>query len=279
MSRALGDANNPPGRDHYAGAAIYLETDDGVTGVSLGNAGQVGAIKNMAQMLLIGRDPRGVVGHWQRMVDFVFKDGNRGNATEVIASLDIALWDLKAKINNEPLWKTLGASSRNVKAYASGIDSPLTDDEIADFYKKQAAVGIAIGKLKVGLDNETDLRRMQIMHDALAESGRDPVILIDSNEYWSPKQAIQNISYFEQHFDIFWAEEPARRWDYTGLRKVSQSVKAAVATGENLDDMNDFRNLIVNEAADVLQIGRGTTGITGAMMVAHMAQGLICLFP
>ena len=273
MSRRLGDANNPPGRDGYAGAAVYLDTDEGVTGVSLGGAGQVGAITAMAENLLVGRDPRGVVGHWQRMVDFVFKGGNRGNVTEIIATLDIALWDLKAKLNDEPLWKTLGASSRSVKAYASGIDSPLSDEEIADFYGQQAKRGIAIGKLKVGLDNDTDLRRIQVMHDALAESGKSPVILIDSNEYWSPKQAIQNISYFEKHFDIFWAEEPARRWDYVGLRKVSQGVKAAVATGENLDNMSDFRNLIANEAADVLQIGRGTTGITGAMMVAHMAQG------
>ena len=97
--------------------------------------------------------------------------------------------------------------------------------------------------------------------------------MIDSNEYWSPKQAIQHIAYFERHHDIFWAEEPARRWDYAGLRKVSEAVNAAVATGENLDDAADFRALIAHQAADVLQIGVGTGGITGALRVAHMADG------
>ena len=273
MARSNGDANHPPGRGRYAAVAIFLDSDVGLTGVALGNPSQAAAIHAMANNLLVGRDPRGVIGLWQRMADFAFKGGNRGAITEVIGALDVALWDLKAKANDEPLWKTLGASSRNVKAYASGIDLSLDDAEIRDFYEGQAARGIAIGKLKVGLDREADLRRIGIMSEALATSGREPVLLIDSNEYWSPKQAIQHIRYFERHYDIFWAEEPARRWDYSGLRKVSQAVNAAVATGENLDDAADFRALIEHRVADVLQIGVGTGGITGAMRVAQRADG------
>ncbi len=273
MARPIGDANNPRGRDLNAGLAVFLEADNGLTGVALGDPGQQAAIHAMAENLLFGRDPRGVVGLWGRMADFAFKGGNRGAITDVIGALDVALWDLKAKANDEPLWKTLGASSRAVKAYASGIDLPLNDEEIRAFYEGQAARGIRIGKLKVGLDREGDLRRIGIMKEALATSGRAPILLIDSNEYWSPKQAIQHIRYFERHHEIFWAEEPARRWDYTGLRQVSQSVNAAVATGENLDDAADFRALIAHQAADILQIGVGTGGITGAMRAAQMADG------
>lgn len=273
MARPIGDANNPRGRDHYAALAVFLDADNGLTGVSLGNPAAARDIHAMAENLLFGRDPRGVVGLWGRMADFAFKGGNRGAITDVIGALDVALWDLKAKANGEPLWKTLGASSRAVKAYASGIDLCLNDDEIRAFYQKQAARGIRIGKLKVGLDREGDLRRIGIMREALAAAGREPILLIDSNEYWSPKQAIQHIRYFERHHDIFWAEEPARRWDYSGLRQVSQSVNAAVATGENLDDAADFRPLIAHQAADILQIGVGTGGITGAMRVAQMAHG------
>ena len=273
MARPIGDANNPRGRDQYAALAVFLDTDAGLTGVALGNPSAASDIHALAENLLVGRDPRGVVGLWQRMADFAFKGGNRGAITDVIGTLDVALWDLKAKANDEPLWKTLGASSRNVKAYASGIDLCLNDEKIRAFYESQAACGICIGKLKVGLDREGDLRRIDIMREALATSGRDPILLIDSNEYWSPKQAIQHIRFFERHHEIFWAEEPARRWDYTGLRQVSQSVNAAVASGENLDDAADFRALIAYQAADVLQIGVGTGGITGALRVAQMADG------
>ena len=157
------------------------------------------------------------------MVDLAFKDGNRGIMSQAISALDIALWDLKAKANEEPLWKTLGASTRRVKAYASGIDLPLSDNEVRDYYEAMARKGISAGKLKVGLDREMDLRRLQIMHDALALSGKKPVLTVDVNEYWSPKQAIRHIRFFEEHFDITWVEEPARRWDYMGLRRVSRA--------------------------------------------------------
>ena len=273
MERPIGDANSPRGRALNAGLALFLDTDSGLTGVALGDPGAEARLHAMTRDLLLGRDPRGVVGLWQRMANFAFKGGNRGAITDAIAALDLALWDLKAKANDEPLWKTLGASSRAVKAYASGIDLSLDDDGIRQFYERQAARGIAIGKLKVGLDREADLRRIGIMREALATSGKDPVLLIDSNEYWSPKQAIQHIRYFERHHELFWAEEPARRWDVKGLRKVSDSVNAAVATGENLDDAADFRPLIEARAADILQIGIGTGGITGALRVAHMADG------
>ena len=273
MARPIGDANHPTGRRQFAALAVFLDCDSGLTGVALGNPSQEAALRAMTKDLLVGRDPRGVIGLWRRMADFAFKGGVRGDITDVIGTLDVALWDLKAKANDEPLWKTLGASSRAVKAYASGIDLSLNDDEIRSFYQRQAARGIAIGKLKVGLDREADLRRIGIMRAALATSGREPILLIDSNEYWSPKQAIQHIRYFERHFEIFWAEEPARRWDYSGLRKVSDAVNAAVATGENLDDAADFRALIEHRAADILQIGVGTGGITGAWRVAQMADG------
>ena len=132
MARAIGDANSPRGRGINAGLAVFLDTDEGLTGVALGNPAQAGAIESMARNLLFGQDPRGVIGLWQRMADFAFKGGNRGAITDVIGALDVALWDLKAKASDEPLWKTLGASSPRVRAYASGIDLPLTDEEIRD---------------------------------------------------------------------------------------------------------------------------------------------------
>ena len=167
----------------------------------------------------------------------------------------------------------MGASTRKVKAYASGIDLCLSDDELRVYYEGMARKGISAGKLKVGLDREMDLRRIGIMADALALSGKQPVLTIDANEYWSPKQAIRHIRFFEEQFDITWAEEPARRWDYWGLRRVSQGIRAAVATGENLDEIGDFIPLIANEAVDIVEVGMGTTGITGAMQVADLAYG------
>lgn len=272
LARKLGDANFPEGRQAWSAMAVFLDTDEGLTGVAIGGIGARDVIHSF-EPLILGQDPRGVRGLWKKMVDHVFKGGNVGIINDAISTIDVALWDLKAKANNEPLWRTLGASEPRVKAYASGIDLPLSDQEIAEFYGRMAAKGVSAGKLKIGLDMDFDLRRIQIMKDALSKASKRPNLMVDINEYWSPKQAIRHIREIEEQFELTWVEEPARRWDYRGLRLVSRSIKAAVATGENLDNIGEFLPLIEQEAVDVVEIGVGTTGITGCMQVAEMAYG------
>ena len=265
--RAIGDANGPYGSKRLPGSFLEIFTDEGITGYSLIGNGYVEKLFP----LLEGKDPRSVIGLWKEMNDLVFKGGNEGERCDAISAIDLALWDLKAKIADQPLWKLLGSSTNSVKAYASGIDLNLTDDEIYKFYSRMADMGIDAGKLKVGLDLDSDERRLGIVKDALSKASDRPLLCIDSNEYWSPKQAIRFISKLEEKFDITWAEEPARRWDYNGLKKVSDNIKAAVATGENINDLAEFMPLIDNGAVDIVEVGIGTTGLTGAMKVANMA--------
>lgn len=270
LLRMMGDANSPQGRDRAAALAIFLETDDGLTGVSVGSPGTRGVVESLGR-LLEGRDPRGVVGLWSAMVDSQFKTGNEGLASQAIGAVDVAVWDLKAKAAGEPLWKTLGAGSRNVRVYASGIELPLADEDMHAFYAGFARQGITRGKLKVGLDRQADMRRIGVMRDALGSAGGAPELMIDANEYWSPKQAIAALRFFERRYDLLWVEEPARRWDWRGLKQVSRGVTAAVATGENLKSVRDFLPLLEHDAADVVQVGLNTSGITGARQVAEVA--------
>jgi L-alanine-DL-glutamate epimerase-like enolase superfamily enzyme len=147
----------------------------------------------------------------------------------------------------------------------------LTDEELHEFYSRAAERGIDGGKLKVGLDIDADIRRLGIVNDCLQRVSPRPMLAIDSNEYWSLKQAIRYTLQLERHFDITWIEEPARRWDYEGLKLVSQNVNAAVVTGENINGLVDFYSLIANEAVDIVHVWNGRTGITGAMQVANRA--------
>ncbi len=272
MPRRLGDVNSPQGRSEGAAMITRIDTDQGLSGISLHQPGARASVEDLKR-LLIGEDPRGVVGLWQRMVDSAFKGGNRGIVTDAIAAIDVALWDLKAKLQGDPLWRTLGALSPRVKAYASDIGLCLPDEELRAFYREMAALGVTAGKVKVGLDAESDLRRLGIVYKELQVAAARPALMIDANEYWSAKQAVRRVREIEEHFDLTWVEEPARRWDYAGLRKVSDGVKAAVATGENLDDIGEFLPLLEHRAADVLNIGISTSGITGATQAAHMAHG------
>ena len=120
--------------------------------------------------------------------------------------------DLKAKINEEPLWQTLGAREGRTKAYASDIGYNLTDEELHAFYSRMADVGVDAGKIKIGLSMEDDLRRIGIMKDAFSRNKERPYLNIDVNEYWSAKQSIRYMQVIEKEYQIHWIEEPARRW-------------------------------------------------------------------
>ena len=266
LDRAIGDANYPKGDDLMGMSILRIETDEDITGIAPGGNDAVEDLFHVIE----GKDPRGVTGLWKEMVDWVHKGNNEGEINGAISAIDVALWDLKAKINDEPVWQTLGAREGRAKAYASDIGYNLSDDELHAFYSRMADMGIDGGKIKIGLNMTDDLRRIGIMNDAFRKVKNRPYLMIDTNEYWSPKQAIRYINQIEEHFDIFWAEEPARRWDYDGLRQVSRGISAAVASGENLNDVGQMYPLISQQAIDVANVGVGHSGITGARQVANM---------
>ena len=230
----------------------------------------LGAIEDIADLIL-GEDPTRIEHIWQMMHRQHFWHGDGVVRSSAISGIDIALWDLKAKIAGEPLWQTFGALEGRTKAYASGIGYCLSDDEIFAFYRRLAERGVDSGKLKIGLDMEADLRRIGIMREALSVAAERPRLMIDVNEYWSPKQAVRFMGEIEKHYDITWIEEPARRWDYDGLGFVSRHIKAAVATGENLKSIGEVYPLIHNEAVDILNVSTATTGFTGCRQVANLA--------
>ena len=89
---------------------------------------------------------------WQKMFDWFAGSGRPRLDYELIALLDIALWDLKAKSNNEPLWKSLGGSRPRANSYASLNCLSLDEREISEWFRSMAAThGFREGKLTVGL--------------------------------------------------------------------------------------------------------------------------------
>jgi L-alanine-DL-glutamate epimerase-like enolase superfamily enzyme len=268
LDRPVADCNLPAGFDLLPGLILFLDTDENITGISLSaGAGLDGLFR-----CIEGRDPREVIGHWCRMNDSLHKIGNRGVTSFGLSAFDMALWDIKAKIEDAPLWRVLGARTGRVKAYASGLDYCLSDADLFAFYRRMAELGIDSGKLKVGLDLEGDMRRIGIMRDALGVASKRPGLMIDANEYWSARQAIRWIARMERKFRLLWVEEPARRWDYHGLRQVKRHVRSAVATGENLHGVADVYPLIANGAVDVVNVWTGQSGVTGCLQVARLAQ-------
>ncbi len=274
--RPIGDVQLPQGASRIAELAVVLTTTEEPVGVAIAGAGAAPIVHALAAEL-VGRDPREVRGIHELLLRLTFKSG-RGSVTgNAVAALDCAVWDLRAKHNGVPLWRELGGSSNRVAAYASALDMPLSDEALRGYYLEMAHnYGIAAGKLKVGRNPDRDLERLAIVRDALTEgSGIDrPSLMIDANEFWTPKQAVRRISEIERDFDLVWVEEPVRRDDHRGLSRVSHGIRAAVATGENLTSIGEFVPLFLNESADVVQFSVQATGITTALRIAEMSDAL-----
>jgi L-alanine-DL-glutamate epimerase-like enolase superfamily enzyme len=266
--RPVGDANGIFTSGVTPVPIVLIDTDEGVTGVGIGS--HVGAETLFAA--IEGEDPRAVTALYDRMLRRTFKAGHAGAVFGTIGTLDTALWDIKATLAGEPLWRLLGGRDRTVAAYASGLDIGLDDEQLVAVYQQYAAHGLRAAKLKGGLDVEQDRHRLALVHDVLARThGGRPGLMLDANESWTRKQAVRHIAELERTFDLTWVEEPVRRWDAEGLAAVGRGIRASVATGENLTGLEQFRPLLAAGAVDIVQTA-SIWGITHFLRVAALAH-------
>jgi L-alanine-DL-glutamate epimerase-like enolase superfamily enzyme len=267
--RPVGDANGVFADGVVEVPIVLVDTDEGITGVGLGPFVQIEEIFTA----IVGEDPRSTTALYDRMLRQTFKAGHAGSVFGTIGTLDSALWDIKAKAVSEPLWRLLGGRRGTLPGYASGLDIALSDEQLVRAYQAYAERGLRAAKLKGGLDVEADRRRLNLVRDVLAEAagGARPALMLDANEGWSRKQAVRHVGELERTLDLTWVEEPVRRWDAEGLAAVGRGVRAAVATGENLTGLEQFRPLLAAGGVDILQTASGW-GITHFLRVAALAH-------
>jgi L-alanine-DL-glutamate epimerase-like enolase superfamily enzyme len=265
--RPIGDVNGVVAAGVTPVPVVILETDEGLTGVGLGSVHDIESVFPAIE----GEDPRSVSALYDRMLARVFKAGHAGATFGAIGTVDSALWDLKAKLAGEPLWRLLGARERHVEGYASGLDIGLSDEELAAFYARMAERGFVAGKLKGGRSVTDDVRRLRILDEALRANAEEPALMLDANESWNLKQATRFVSAVERELDLAWIEEPLRRWDARGHARLSAGVRAAVAGGENLTGLEQFTPHFDAGSLDVVQVGAvwGVTHFLRVAMAAH----------
>jgi L-alanine-DL-glutamate epimerase-like enolase superfamily enzyme len=267
--RPVGDANGAFARGVTPVPIVLVDTDEGVTGVGLGSHVHAETLFNAIE----GEDPRAVTALYDRMLRYAFKAGHSGAIFGTIGALDTALWDIKATLAGEPLWRLLGGRDRAVPAYASALDVDLDDEHLVAVYREYAVRGLRAAKLKGGLDVERDRRRLGLVRDVLAagRGGLRPGLMLDANECWTRKQAVRYVAELERTFDLIWVEEPVRRWDAEGLAAVSRGIRASVATGENLTGLEQYRPLLAAGAVDIVQAA-SVWGVTHFLRVATLAH-------
>jgi L-alanine-DL-glutamate epimerase-like enolase superfamily enzyme len=218
-----------------------------------------------------GRDAMDIAGAWAAMVASIRNLGRPGIASMAIAAVDIALWDLKAKLLDLPLCRLLGTVRQTVPVYGSGGFTSYTDAQLREQFAGWVRAGIGMVKMKVGREPQRDLARARVARAAI---GEDTELFVDANGAYSRKQALALAASFAE-CGVRWFEEPRPSDDLQGLRLLRDRAPPGmdIAAGEYGYDSGYFRRMLQAQAVDVLQAdATRCAGITGFMRAAALCE-------
>ncbi len=225
-------------------------------------------VKDKLAEMVRGRDAMDIPGLWLAMVGAVRNIGWRGVAANAISAVDIALWDLKAKLLGLPLYKLLGALRDDVAIYGSGgftsYSSARLQEQLSSWVYDDGCRWV---KMKIGSEPGRDLARVEAARRAIGAA----TLFVDANGAYSRKQAL---AFAEKFAGIGWFEEPVSSDDLEGLRLLRDRVPAGmeIAAGEYGYDQFYFRRMVESGAVDVLQAdATRCCGITGFLKAAEVA--------
>jgi L-alanine-DL-glutamate epimerase-like enolase superfamily enzyme len=254
--RVIGDSQVRIAQAHVM--AIELIADTGEVGLGFGGSlfHPLPALTEIERVFreevwprLEGQPPAGLVHRVGRP-----RGGNRRAASLPFEEgVGQACWDLAAKQAGLPLFRLLGGTDPTVRVYASGLDYHLSDAEFLAFFREAARQGHRGFKIKVGHpDVEWDLRRLDLLKQATGGVGP---YMADSNEAWSPKEALRRLDiYRREGFDLLWIEDPILRDDFAGLAELRAGAPwVHVNSGEYLD-LRGKRLLLEARGADMLNV-------------------------
>ncbi len=239
-------------------------------GYTYGHATLVPLIEQELAPLLRGRNVHDVRAYWLRMKDALRNVGVPGQGEMAIAAVDVALWDLKARLLDVPLITLLGAARERVPVYGSGGFTSYSLEELERQLAGWVSQGIPRVKMKVGRDPADDPVRVKAARMAI---GPQAELFVDANGAYDRKQALALAEQFAEQ-GVTWFEEPVSSDDVQGLRLLCQRLPAGmeVATGEYGYDAFYFQHLLSQQAVDVLQVdATRCAGITGFLNIAELA--------
>ena len=228
-------------------------------------------IRDTLAAVVQGRDALDIEGAWQAMVHAIRNLGRPGVASMAIAAVDIALWDLKAKLLDLSLVALLGAVREAVPVYGSGGFTSYDNATLQRQLGGWVDDGIPRVKMKIGRQPECDVARVKAAREAI---GPDAELFVDANGAYSRKQALRLASAFAD-VGVRWFEEPVSSDDLQGMHLLRDRAPAPldVAAGEYGYDAGYFRRMLEAGAVDVLQADASRcTGITGFLQVAALCE-------
>src|SRR5579863_6745239 len=259
-------------------ASVRAGTARGI-GWTYAAAAACDVIADVLAAAVIGRSAMDVPGAAEAMARAVRNIGRPGIAATAISAVDIALWDLKARLLGSSVPQVLGQARDSVPVYGSGgftsYDDGQTREQLAGWVEKDRIprVKIKIGE-SWGTNEHRDLERVALAREVI---GPDAELYVDANGGYTAGQAVRVADRLTDH-GVTWFEEPVSSQDLAGLAAVRHQIRPDVAAGEYSWSLADSARLIAAGAVDCLQLdvtrcGGITEFLRGAgLAAAHNLQ-------
>lgn len=248
-------------------------TGGGKTGLgyTYADAATAHLIVEMLAEVVRGQDAFAIPAAWQAMLRSVRNLGLPGISSMAIAAVDVALWDLKARLLDLPLVTLLGAARQGVPVYGSGGFTSYSIERLQDQLHGWVEQGIPRVKMKIGRHPRQDLERVRVACEAI---GTGAELFVDANGAYGRKQALAQDEAFAE-LGVSWFEEPVSSDDLEGLHLLRDRAPAGmdIAAGEYGYTARYFRQMLAAGAVDVLQADATRCGgLTGFLQAGALCQ-------
>jgi len=250
----------------YRATIVQVFTDEGIIGIGecmtrLAPKALQAIVEELAP-ILCGRDPRETEVLWELMYGTMLNRGHsRGFFIEAISGIDIALWDVTGKAHGVPVYHLLGGKQRDrIAAYASSLRFRGLETTLATA-RTYLERGFKAMKIKIGqnpLDPRDDLAMVKAIR---REVGDNITLMVDVNcGYHGDVATALRVGRQLEALDIYWYEEPLSPEHTHGYRALAAALDIPVAAGEAAFTRYDFRDLLVQQAVDIIQPNACRTG-------------------
>lgn len=270
---------------------LKVSTDDGIIGISqfggFMHSATAAFIQHDLAPFLIGQDP---LENERLMHQMLWKFNTRAHAgvwNFAVSAIDVALWDIKGKFYNAPVWRLLGGAQKSIPAYITFGLRAYSRDELAEAAKYWAAKGETRLKIQVGRSNirgvmdpsgasgehreddpAEDEARIKAVREAVGDKAE---LMADANCLMKLDAAVRWCKRFER-YNLMWFEEPIVHNDPHQLAQLRKQTSIPIAAGQ-WDNFFKLADLVKQDSVDFLNIHvLSVGGFTMGMKAAGMAQ-------
>ena len=283
----------------YWGEFLFVEvtTDEGISGwgeitttTKIANRALCAILRRLGDQLA-GEDPSHIERLWHKTFRSFTYMGSRGAAVECISAIDIALWDIRGKALDLPIYELLGGPVRDdISLYTHPDQSKFTSKEgvVAEIraivdsghsalkfdpFPYQGSREQRDGYLDGSMSRKGEREAAELTALIRETAGPDVEVLIDAHGRFDVPTAIRLCRTLEEAGNIDWFEEPVPPESYNALKQVREKVSAAISVGERAHTKWDFVPILENKLADyIMPDVTWTGGITELKKIAALAE-------